>query len=59
MAVSSSVTGKAAGEGYIPLLRDPVPPPHLSATSVATIAGGQIFSPAGREKINPSQIKPQ
>lgn len=29
MAVSSSVTGKAADEGYIPLLGDPVPPPPV------------------------------
>lgn len=58
MAVSSSATGKAAGKGYIPLLGDPVPP-RGSATSAATIAGGQISSPAGREKINRSQIKPQ
>lgn len=48
MAVSSSVTGKAAGEGYIPLLGDPVPsptclpqvlPPSQVAKSFLQLAG--------------------
>lgn len=61
MAASSSATGKAAGEGYIPTgaAWGPCAPSHPPTASATTSAGSQTASLAGsRKHINNPQIKP-